>query len=75
MSHQTANGTQRTTHDGDSRSFVGIFAAGFVVLLVLAAVSQVFGLPWRSWLPGAEAERSLVGGVKASVYSFMSHLT
>ena len=75
MSHQSSLDSQRTAHDGGSRSFVGIFAAGFVVLLVLATVSQVFGLPWRSWLPGAEAERSLVGGVKASVYSFMSHLT
>jgi light-harvesting complex 1 beta chain len=30
---------------------------------------------WRSWLPGAEAEKSMIGGVKAAVYTFMSHLT
>ena len=29
---------------------------------------------WRTWLPGAEGVKSLYGGVKAAVYTFMSHL-
>jgi len=32
-------------------------------------------LNWRLWLPGAEGEKSLVSGVRASVYTFMSYLT
>ena len=59
----------------DSRVFFGIFVFGFVVLLGVALIAQLLTWPWRSWLPGAESEKSLIGGVKAAVYSFMSHLT
>jgi light-harvesting complex 1 beta chain len=59
---------------GDSKSFHGIFAAGFVVFLLIALVAQAMGWQWRSWLPGAEGAKSLTGGVKAAVYTFMSHL-
>jgi light-harvesting complex 1 beta chain len=59
----------------DSRVFLGIFVVGFVVLLGVALVAQLLTWPWRSWLPGAESEKSLIGGVKVAVYSFMSHLT
>lgn len=51
-----------------------IYAAGFVVFFAIALVAQVLGQPWRSWLPGAEGVKSLTGGVKASVYTFMSYL-
>jgi light-harvesting complex 1 beta chain len=71
---RTSGRPPRTLPDGDTLSFVGIFVAGFVLFLALAVVSQLLGLPWRSWL-GAEDHRSLVGGVRASVYSLMSHLT
>jgi light-harvesting complex 1 beta chain len=59
----------------DLRLFFGIFVVGFVVLLGVALVAQLLAWPWRAWLPGAESEKSLIGGVKAAVYSFMSHLT
>lgn len=59
----------------DSKSFWGIFAAGFVVFLVIALVAQAMGMQWRSWLPGAEGAKSLIGGVKTAVYTFMSHLS
>jgi light-harvesting complex 1 beta chain len=46
----------------------------FCVFLLIAMLSQVMTLQWRSWLPGAEAEKSLIGGVKGAVYTFMSNL-
>jgi light-harvesting complex 1 beta chain len=58
----------------DGKAFFVIFASAFVVLLATALVAQTLGLQWRSWLPGAEGVKSVTGGVKASVYTFMSHL-
>jgi light-harvesting complex 1 beta chain len=60
-----------TTH---SRGFVAIFAVSFVVFLLIALIAEVLTLRWRSWWPGAESEKSLIGGVKAAVYTFMSYL-
>ena len=51
-----------------------LFAAGFLVFLLIALVGQLLAMPWRSWLPGAEAEKSMLRGVSAAVYSFMSHI-
>lgn len=58
----------------DSKAFLGIFAVSFIVFLLIALLSQVMTLQWRSWLPGAEGEKSLIGGVKGAVYTFMSNL-
>jgi light-harvesting complex 1 beta chain len=58
----------------DRKAFFVIFATAFVVLLAMALVAQTLGLQWRSWLPGAEGVKSVTGGVKAAVYTFMSHL-
>lgn len=55
-------------------SSTGLFLAGFVVLLVIALVAQLLFMPWRAWLPGAEGEKSMIRGVRAAVYSFMSHI-
>ena len=60
---------------GQSRSYNGIFATAFLVVLAIALVAQLIAAPWRSWFPGAESEKTLVGGVRAAVYTFMSHLT
>jgi hypothetical protein len=49
-----------------------IYVVLFVVFLSVALVAQVLALPWRSWFPGSEEDRSLIGGVTASVYSVMS---
>ncbi len=54
-------------------TFRMIFTLGFVVVLAIALVGSLTGMPWRSWLPGAESCKSLFGGVQAAVYSFMSH--
>ena len=58
----------------DTLPFIGIFVVGFVVFGSIAVVAQLLQLPWRSWFPGAESHKSLLGGVKASVYTFMSYL-
>lgn len=57
-----------------SWSFLAIFAAGFLLLLVLAVAGALLRLNWRAWLPGAEGRGSLLGSVTAAVYSFMSFL-
>jgi light-harvesting complex 1 beta chain len=57
------------------RGWAVIFAIGFVVFLAIALIGQLLGWHWRSWLPGAEGVKSVFGGVKAAVYTFMSHLT
>jgi light-harvesting complex 1 beta chain len=57
-----------------SVSFHTIFAVGFLVFALIALVGQVLGWQWRAWLPGAEGVKSMTGGVKAAVYTFMSHL-
>jgi len=54
-------------------TFRMVFTLGFVVVLAIALVGSLTGMPWRSWLPGAESCKSLFGGVQAAVYSFMSH--
>ena len=58
----------------DSTIYYGIFAVGFALFLLIAVLAQVGHWQWRSWLPGAESEKSLIGGVKVAVYTFMSHL-
>jgi light-harvesting complex 1 beta chain len=58
----------------EPKAFMPIFAGAFVVFLAIALVGQTLGMPWRSWLPGAESVKSVTGGVKAAVYTFMSHL-
>ena len=51
-----------------------IFIFSFLVFFPIALIAQVLGCHWRSWLPGAEGVKSLTGGVKAAVYTFMAHL-
>jgi light-harvesting complex 1 beta chain len=62
----------------DTPSFRGwtvIFALSFLVFFAIALSGQLLGWQWRAWLPGAEGVKSVFGGVKAAVYTFMSHLT
>jgi light-harvesting complex 1 beta chain len=58
----------------DFRSYGIIFGLSFLVLFGVAVLGQLLGWHWRSWLPGAEGVKSIFGGVKAAVYTFMSHL-
>jgi light-harvesting complex 1 beta chain len=70
-------GSALNEHDAANRyrSYYLIFAASFIVFLAIALAGQLLGWHWRAWLPGAEGVKSLFGGVKAAVYTFMSHLT
>jgi light-harvesting complex 1 beta chain len=60
---------------GDFRSYGLIFALSFAVFMAIALAGSLLGWQWRSWLPGAEGVKSIYGGVKAAVYTFMSHLS
>lgn len=59
----------------DTRVPFAIFAAGFLVFLIVALTASLLWRDWRAWLPGAERETTLVAGVRSAVYTFMSHLT
>ena len=59
----------------ESVIFAVIFVTIFMLFLGIAIVACIFRMPWRSWFPGAEQSSSLIGGVKAGVYTLMSHLT
>ena len=74
MSNITTHVTQRLNGWDDKIAFVLIFVPCFVVLLSFAVFGQLVGLRWKSWLPGAENMTNVIGGVKASVYTFMSHI-
>jgi light-harvesting complex 1 beta chain len=74
MASSSNNASARPMLKKDSSAFVVIFAAGFLIFLAIAIVAQTLGWQWRTWLPGAEAVKSMTGGVKAAVYTFMSHL-
>jgi light-harvesting complex 1 beta chain len=69
------NHTVRKPLHEDIRNYWVIFAASFTVFMAIALAGQLLGWHWRTWLPGAEGVKSLNGGVKAAVYTFMSHLT
>jgi light-harvesting complex 1 beta chain len=67
--------TPRKSVHGDIRNYWLIFGASFAVFMAIALAGQLLGWQWRTWLPGAEGVKSLNGGVKAAVYTFMSNLT
>jgi len=68
------NTLQKPAHGGIGNYWL-IFCASFAVFMAIALAGQLLGWQWRAWLPGAEGVKSLNGGVKAAVYTFMSHLT
>lgn len=74
MTH-TDHAAFRSLPKKDSKTFVGIFLASFVLFLAVALMAQILTWQWRSWLPGAEGEKTMIGGVKAAVYTVMSQIT
>ena len=60
---------------GDRLMFALVFVPCFVLLLFVAAVGQVLGVSWKSWLPGAERMGNIFSGVSAGIYTFMSHIS
>jgi light-harvesting complex 1 beta chain len=75
MNNAMAESTLQKRLKQDSTTYSGIFAVSFVVFFVFALFAQLLTWQWRSWLPGAEEQKSFIGGVKAAVYTLMSHLT
>jgi hypothetical protein len=65
-SHHRADGLQ---------AFWTIFVFGFVVIFTIASLASLLGINWRNYLPGAQNTDGLLAGVKAVVYTFMSHIT
>jgi light-harvesting complex 1 beta chain len=59
---------------GGRLTFVLVFVPCFVLLFLVAAIGQVLGVSWKSWLPGAENMTNIVSGVSAGIYTFMSHV-
>ena len=59
----------------NSITYYSIFVVSFVLFLTIALVGQMLFLRWRSWFPGAEGGKTLIGDVRAAVYTFMSQLT
>ena len=51
-----------------------LFVVLFAVFLTVAVASALLTLRWRAWLPGAEGEQSLIGGVTSAVYTALSHI-
>ena len=51
-----------------------ILLVAYVVIVPIALLGQLVGWHWRTWLPGAEGAKSIFGGAKAAVYTFMSHI-
>jgi light-harvesting complex 1 beta chain len=70
----TTHAPQHGVLKKDTKTYHAIFAVGFAVFLPIALCAQTVGFEWRTWLPGAEGAKSLTGGVKAAVYTFMSNL-
>jgi hypothetical protein len=64
----------KPSHRDDKLTLFLIFAPCFVLLLSIAILGQLVGLHWQNWLPGAEQKSSLISGVHAAVYTFMSHI-
>ena len=58
----------------ESQAFWTIFALAFVFLFVAVLLAKLVGVHWRELLPGAEDSKSIGQGVKAAVYTFMSHI-
>lgn len=67
-------GIRSATPEGALEGSRSIFVTIFIAFLLMALVSWLMGQNWRSHLPGAEGERSVLGGVKAAVYTVMSEL-
>ncbi|MDP4301402.1 hypothetical protein [Leptothrix discophora] len=58
----------------DSLANQALFILSFSVVFCVAIAAQLLFVRWRSWFPGAESEKSLIKGVRAGVYTFLSHL-
>jgi light-harvesting complex 1 beta chain len=73
MAHTTEAPSRNWSQSATPASYV-LFVVTFLVFFAVAVAAQLLTLEWRAWFPGAEGERSLIGGVKSAVYTAMSHI-
>jgi light-harvesting complex 1 beta chain len=71
MAHEQRHPHEQWTH-AQPASFYALFLVSFAIFAVVAVVGTACGCQWRTWLPGAEGVKSMTGGVKAAVYTFLS---
>ena len=50
------------------------FVAVILVLIAVALLGQLVGIPWKGWLPGAENMNNVFSGTRAAVYTFLSYI-
>ena len=74
MANTTSFESHKSSAWDEHIAFVLIFVPCFVVLFSFAFIGQLIGVRCKSWLPGAENMPNIISGVKASVYTFMSHI-
>ena len=67
--------SESSISQGHLDGFGTIFVVIFCVFLLLAVVGQTFFMNWRTWLPGAEGQRSMLDSVKSAVYTVISQLS
>ncbi|HMS80742.1 MAG TPA: hypothetical protein PKC20_14645 [Burkholderiaceae bacterium] len=73
MAHVNVSSRQAWSERASPASWL-VFVVLFAVFLTVAVSSALLTLRWRAWLPGAEGEQSLIGGVKSAVYTALSHI-
>ncbi|MEY4083027.1 MAG: hypothetical protein RL483_396 [Pseudomonadota bacterium] len=72
---QSPSLVQRSTVKADSLAFSLVFVSVYIAFFVVALLATILMLNWRTWFPGAESSRNLFSGVRAAVYTLMSHIT
>ncbi len=60
--------------EAHNKEFQYLHVMFFCVFLFLAMMGTMMFLDWRTWLPGAEGTRSMLGSVKSAVYTLISQL-
>jgi light-harvesting complex 1 beta chain len=73
MNNLTCTSLKPSLKDGKLELLL-IFVPCFVLLFAIAVLGRLVGLHWQTWLPGSEQKTSLISGVHAAVYTFMSHI-
>ena len=73
MQHTSLTESDRSPAD-ESQAFWTIYLLAFALLFLLVVLAKLVGVHWREYLPGAEQAESIGQGVKAAVYTFMSHI-
>jgi light-harvesting complex 1 beta chain len=72
---QSSSLAPRSNVKADSLAFSLVFVSVYIAFFGIALLATILMLNWRSWFPGAESSRNLFSGVRAAVYTLMSHIT